>query len=50
MAKNYYDVLGIKRDASDKEIRQAFRRLARKYHPDINPGDKTAETTFKNVK
>jgi len=49
MAKNYYDVLGIKRDASDKEIRQAFRRLARKYHPDINPGDKTAETTFKNV-
>jgi len=49
MAKNYYDTLGIKRDASDKDIRQAFRRLARKYHPDVNPSDKSAEATFKNV-
>ena len=49
MAKNYYDTLGIKRDASDKDIRQAFRRLARRYHPDVNPSDKSAEATFKNV-
>ena len=49
MAKNYYDTLGIKRDASEKEIRQAYRRLARKYHPDVNSGDKAAETTFKAV-
>jgi DnaJ-class molecular chaperone len=49
MAKNYYDTLGIKRDASEKDIRQAYRRLARKYHPDVNPSDKAAETTFKAV-
>ena len=49
MAKNYYDILGVKRDASDKEIRQAFRRLARKYHPDVNPGNKDAEDTFKEI-
>jgi molecular chaperone DnaJ len=47
--KNYYDVLGVKKDASEKEIRQAYRRLARKYHPDVNPGDKSAESKFKEI-
>lgn len=47
--KNYYDVLGIKKDCSDKEIKQAYRRLARKYHPDVNAGDKSAETKFKEI-
>ena len=47
--KNYYDILGVKRDASEKEIKQAYRRLARKYHPDVNPGDKSAEATFKQI-
>jgi molecular chaperone DnaJ len=47
--KDYYDILGIKRGASDKEIKQAYRRLARKYHPDVNPGDKTAEAKFKEI-
>lgn len=49
MAKNYYDILGVKRDAPEKEIRQAYRRLARKYHPDVNPGDKAAEAAFKEI-
>jgi len=49
MAKDYYEVLGVPRSASVKEIRQAFRRLARKYHPDVNPGDKTSETKFKEI-
>jgi molecular chaperone DnaJ len=47
--KNYYDLLGVKRDASEKEIKQAYRRLARKYHPDVNPGDKSAEAKFKEI-
>jgi molecular chaperone DnaJ len=47
--KNYYDILGIKRDASEKEIKQAYRRLARQYHPDVNPGDKSAEAKFKEI-
>jgi molecular chaperone DnaJ len=47
--KDYYQILGIKRDASDKEIRAAFRRLARKHHPDVNPNDKNAEAKFKEV-
>jgi molecular chaperone DnaJ len=47
--KNYYDILGIKKDASEKEVKQAYRRLARKYHPDVNPGDKTAEAKFKEI-
>src|SRR4030042_5372885 len=47
--KNYYDILGVRRDASDKEIRQAYRRLARKHHPDVNPGDKAAEERFKEI-
>lgn len=47
--KDYYAILGIKRGASDKEIRQAYRRLARKYHPDVNAGDKAAEEKFKEM-
>jgi molecular chaperone DnaJ len=48
-SKNYYDIIGVKRDASEKEIKQAYRRLARKYHPDVNPGDKSAEAKFKEI-
>jgi molecular chaperone DnaJ len=47
--KNYYDILGIKKDATDKDIKQAYRRLARKHHPDVNPGDKSAEAKFKEI-
>jgi molecular chaperone DnaJ len=47
--KSYYDTLGVKKDATDKEIKQAYRRLARKYHPDVNPGDKSAESRFKEI-
>jgi len=48
-AKDYYQILGIKRDATEKEIKQAYRRLARKHHPDLNPGDKSAEAKFKEI-
>ena len=47
--KSYYDVLGVEKSATDKDIRQAFRRLARKYHPDLNPDDKQAEAKFKEI-
>ncbi len=47
--KDYYSILGVKRDASEREIKQAYRRLARKYHPDVNPGDKSAEAKFKEI-
>ena len=47
--KDYYTTLGVKKTATDKEIKQAFRKLARKYHPDVNPGDKAAEAKFKEV-
>src|SRR6202521_2037076 len=47
--KDYYEVLGVPRTASQKEISSAFRKLARKHHPDLNAGDKQAETRFKEV-
>jgi molecular chaperone DnaJ len=47
--KDYYGTLGVKKDASADEIRKAFRKLARKYHPDVNPGDKKAEEKFKEI-
>ena len=49
MAKDYYEVLGVNKTATDKEIRSAYRRLARKHHPDVNPGDKSSETKFKEI-
>jgi DnaJ-class molecular chaperone len=49
MAKDYYAILGVGRSATEKEIKQAYRRLARKYHPDVNPGDKAAEAKFKEI-
>jgi molecular chaperone DnaJ len=47
--KDYYGVLGVKKSASVDDIRKAFRKLARKYHPDVNPGDKAAEEKFKTL-
>ena len=47
--RDYYAILGVSRNASEKEIKQAYRRLARKYHPDVNPGDKAAEAKFKEM-
>jgi DnaJ-class molecular chaperone len=47
--KDYYSTLGVAKDASEAEIKRAYRKLARQYHPDLNPGDKAAETRFKEV-
>jgi DnaJ-class molecular chaperone len=47
--KDYYQILGVDRNASEKDIKQAYRRLARKHHPDLNPGDKSAEARFKEI-
>ncbi len=49
MAQDYYEALGVKRSAVVEDIRKAYRRLARKHHPDLNPGDKSAEERFKKV-
>jgi DnaJ-class molecular chaperone len=47
--KDYYSLLGIPKNAPDKDVKAAYRRLARKYHPDVNPGDKAAEARFKEI-
>jgi len=47
--KDYYSTLGVAKTATEKELKAAFRKLARKYHPDVNPGDKTAEAKFKEI-
>src|SRR5437868_8519622 len=47
--KDYYQTLGVAKTATDKELKQAYRKLARKHHPDVNPGDKAAESRFKEI-
>ena len=47
--RDYYEVLGVKRGASEDEIKKSYRKLARKHHPDVNPGDKEAENRFKEI-
>ena len=49
MAKSYYEVLGVPKTATDDEIKSAYRKLARKYHPDLNPGDQNAANMFKEI-
>src|SRR5690242_10108404 len=47
--KDYYKILGVSENADQKEIRQSYRKLARQYHPDVNPGDQAAEEKFKEI-
>ena len=49
MARDYYDILGLSKSASESEIKSSYRKLAMKYHPDRNPGDKKAEEKFKEI-
>jgi DnaJ-class molecular chaperone len=50
MPRDYYEILGVAKNASEQDVKQAYRKLARQYHPDRNPGDKAAEAKFKEVK
>ena len=47
--RDYYEVLGVQKSASEDDIKKAYRKMAKQYHPDLNPGDKTAEAKFKEV-
>ncbi|NJS16249.1 MAG: DnaJ domain-containing protein, partial [Nostocaceae cyanobacterium CSU_2_110] len=47
--RDYYEILGVSKNATNEEIKKSYRRLARQFHPDLNPGDKTAEEKFKDI-
>ena len=49
MAKNYYEILGVSKDASQDDIKKAYRKLARQYHPDLHPNDQAAAEKFKEI-